>query len=315
MMSLWNSYAQPASVDEALDLLAGCTGRSAIIAGGTDLLLDMQQGRHPPVDLLLDVTGIEEMTLIEQKEDHIFLGAAVTHAAIFTSPLLQRHAACLVQGSGLVGGPQVRNVATIGGNVAHALPAGDGTIALLALGAKAQLATQDGRTWLPLDKLFAGPGQTTFDRSRTILIGFSLPLSAGREASAFHRVMRPQGVAIAILNMAAWLRQADDGRLDNIRLAIGPSGPVPFRALKTEAALRSQRITTGILADAAQTLLGEAQLRTSKHRATHAYRTHLAGYLLEHTVTAALAKLSPAEAGTQSRKRQQPSAAETGGVP
>jgi CO/xanthine dehydrogenase FAD-binding subunit len=314
LMSLWNSYAQPSSVDEALELLVGCTGRSAIIAGGTDLLLDLQQGRHPPVDLLLDVTEIEEMTRIDQIDDHIFLGAAVTHAAIVTSALLQRHAACLVQGCGLIGGPQVRNVATIGGNVAHALPAGDGTIALLALGARAQLATQGGRIWLPLEDLFAGPGEAAFDSSRTVLVGFNLPLSAGREASAFRRVMRPQGVAIAILNMAAWLRQEDDGRLHDIRLAIGPGGPVPLRALKTEAALRGQRITKSALQAAVQTLLAEAQLRTSMHRATHAYRVHLAGYLLERTIMAALADLPTTDARDQNRTHQRPEAAETGSV-
>jgi len=291
-MPLWNSYAQPTSVDDALAALADCAGQTAIIAGGTDLLLDMQQGRHAPVELLVDVTRIEEMSLIERDADHIFLGAAVTHSAIVANGLLQEHTSCLVEGCGLIGGPQVRNVATIGGNVAHALPAGDGTIALLALDAQAMIASRGGRTWKLLSDLFAGPGETSFDRSKEILVGFRLPLRGIKEGSAFRRVMRPQGVAIAILNMAIWLRQATDGTLDDIRLAIGPGGPVPFRAILTENALRGGNATQEALTAATETLLSEVQLRTSRHRATHAYRAHLTGPLLDRTITAALENLN-----------------------
>jgi len=288
-MRLWNAYLQPSTVDQAVEALAVSAGPSAIVAGGTDLLLDLQQGRHPPVELLLDVTRIPEMSRIEHTEGHIFLGAAVTHAAIVCSPLLQAHAACLVEGCGLIGGPQVRNVATIGGNVAHALPAGDGTIALLALDAQAQLASGAGRRWMLVADLFSGPGQTTFDRSREILVGFRLPLASSAQRSAFRRVMRPQGVAIAILNMAVWLEQAADGSLRDVRVAAGPGGPVPFRARQAEEALLGHQVTPAVLAEANAMLLHEARLRTSRHRATHEYRAHLAGYLLEQTIAAALA--------------------------
>jgi len=292
-MSLWNSYAQPTSVDEALEILADCPGQTAIIAGGTDLLLDMQQGRHPAVDLMLDVTHIEEMGLVTRADDHIFLGAAVTHADIVSNALLQKHATCLVEGCGLIGGPQVRNVATIGGNVAHALPAGDGTIALLALDAQALIASQSVRIWKPLGELFTGPGETSFDRSREILVGFRLPLVEENERSAFRRVMRPQGVAIAILNMAIWLRLAVDQTLDDIHIAMGPGGPVPFRAHKTEAYLRGKQPGSEILPIAAEMLLGEVQLRTSRHRATREYRQHLTGTLLERTLESALSNRPP----------------------
>ena len=292
-MSLWNSYVQPTSVEDALEILTECPGQTAIIAGGTDLLLDMQQGRHPAVDLMLDVTRIEEMGLSTQAEDHIFLGAAVTHAAITSNDLLRKHAACLVEGCGLIGGPQIRNVATIGGNVAHALPAGDGTIALLALDALALIASRAGRIWKPIGELFSGPGETSFDRSHEILVGFRLPLNQQNEGSAFRRVMRPQGVAIAILNMAVWLRLAADHTLEDVHVALGPGGPVPFRAHKTEAFLCGKQPVPDILLEASETLLSEVQLRTSRHRATQAYRQHLSGQLLEGTIRSALTNLQP----------------------
>jgi CO/xanthine dehydrogenase FAD-binding subunit len=277
----------PDSVEAALKSLRAAQGSTAVVAGGTDLLLDMQQGRHAPVDTLVDISRIAEMQRLDLDGEHIFLGAGVTHRRILESSLLAQHANCLVEGSGLVGGPQVRNVGTIGGNVAHALPAGDGTIALLALEAEAELASLDGRRRLPLADLFAGPGQVTFERRDELLVGFHLPLQAAQEASAFRRIMRPQGVAIAILNMAAWLRMANDGSLEAVRLAIGPAGPRPIRPVKTEALLCGRFINAETLSLAKDQLIEETSLRTSRHRATAAYRQHLVAVLLERVLTAA----------------------------
>jgi carbon-monoxide dehydrogenase medium subunit len=289
---MWRSYAQPTSVEQALRTLSEAHGQAAIIAGGTDLLLDIDQGRRDAPQLLVDVGGIEEMCQIRLEDDHIFLGAAVTHTAITSSALLQEHAACLVEGCALIGGPQVRNVATIGGNVAHALPAGDGTIGLLALDAQVLVAGPSGHAWKPLAEIFAGPGKTTLDRSRELLVGFRLPLGETNASSAFLRIMRPQGVAIAILNMAVWLRLAPGGELERVRIAVGPGGPVPFRARATESALIGRQPDSEAITEATAVLLKEIKLRTSKHRATSAYRQHLAGILLERTLQAALEKLA-----------------------
>jgi carbon-monoxide dehydrogenase medium subunit len=194
----------------------------------------------------------------------------------------------LIEGCRLIGGPQVRNVATIGGNVAHALPAGDGTIALHALDAQAQLASTDGLRWVPIQDLFAGPGKAAFDRSTTLVVGFKIGLKGPREGSAFRRVMRPQGVAIAILNMSCWLRLAEDGSIETIRLAVGPGGPTPFRARQTETVLAGRTWGEEAGQIAGNTLLDEVSLRTSRHRATETYRRHLSEILLRRTVEAAL---------------------------
>ena len=274
-MTIWKDYVQPGSVEEAIQQLSTATGTRAIVSGGTDLLLDMQQGRHDPVDLMIDVSEIPEMCELRIEGDHIILGAGVTHSEIIQNEILNLNAQCVVEGCGLIGGPQVRNVATIGGNVAHALPAGDGTISLLAIGSEAQIATPDGRLWMPIENLFAGPGKTSFDRNSTILVKFKFPIARAGDASAFYRVMRPQGVAIAILNMACWLHALPGGILDDIRLAAGPAGHRPFRARKTEDFLRGKKPTPDVLADAAKVMLTEAQLRTSQHRATAEYRKDL----------------------------------------
>lgn len=287
-MASWEHYLRPRTVDEALAILAEADGAARIVAGGTDLLLDLQQGREPPVLALVDITDIPELQAIATVEDEIYLGAAVTHTTIVDDPILTENAACLVEACRLIGGPQVRNVATIGGNVAHALPAADGTIALLALDAQAEIASSGGRRWVKLEQLFRGPGEPTFDRVREILVGFRLKKRLPGETSAFRRIMRPQGVAIAILNMAAWLRKPPGSIVEDVRLAVGPAGPRPVRARQTEEFLRGRDIGADVLAEATEVLLEEVQLRTSPHRATSEYRKHLVGILLRRTIEAAV---------------------------
>jgi carbon-monoxide dehydrogenase medium subunit len=286
-MALWQHYLTPGSVEAALAALKEAAGPARLIAGGTDLLLELQQGRHPPVDTLVDVSRIPEMRTIREENGRVYLGAAVTHAEVGRSVIINPRIRCLVQACGLIGGPQVQNVATIGGNVAHALPAADGTVALLALDAEAELATGGGRRWVRLEELFAGPGQVTFDRGREILVGFRFALPGSDQTTSFRRVMRPQGVAIAIMNMAVWVRWAPGGVIRDLRLGLGAAGARPLRARQTEAVLRGQVLEDGGLNRALQTLLMEAQVRTSPHRATADYRRHLLGVLLRRTLRAA----------------------------
>lgn len=288
-MTYWHSYVTPLTLQDALAALRRSAGEARLIAGGTDLLLDLQQGRQPPIDTLVDISRLPELRRLELESDHLFLGAALTHGELSGDPRLASEARALVEASALIGGPQVRNVATLGGNVAHALPAADATIALSALGAQAELAdVHGGRRIVPLESLFAGPGRTTFDRSSTIIVGFHLPRRRSGQGSAFRRVMRPQGVAIAILNLAAWVQLDEAGTLVEVRLAAGPSGPTPHRLRAAERALQGQASASIELSAVTAAMRSESRLRSSAHRATADYRRHLLRVLLERTLPAAL---------------------------
>ncbi len=230
MVKLCEEYVRPTTVEGAIQALTASPGMARIIAGGTDLLLDIEQGRHPPVHTLVDISSVPEMNSVEETPAGIILGAAMPLRKLVEHPLIRSHAMALAEAGELIGGPQVRSVATLGGNVAHALPAGDGTIALLAMDAEAQLASASGIEWVPVESLFRGPGEPSFDRGSVVIVAFRIARRGEREGSAFQRVMRPQGVAIAILNMACWLRCTPDSIIDDIRLAIGPAGPRPMRA-------------------------------------------------------------------------------------
>ncbi len=279
-------YLVSHTVEETVQLISASGGKARILGGGSDLLLEMQQGIQPPIRTLVDITEIEELGELVIRGGSLFIGASVTLSRLAQSALIRQHAVALADAAALMANPQVCNVATIGGNVAHALPAADGSIALLALDAQAEVANMHGRRRVPLQALFKGPGESTLDPCGDVLVGFYLPLGGAGQASAFARRVNPQGIALAMLNMAVWLKREGD-KISDIRIAVGPSGPVPARMPAAEKALLGQTPSAGTLAIALAELLKEAHFRTSPHRATAEYRRQLAGVLLHEAVSQA----------------------------
>ncbi len=285
-MNPWQNYLIPESVADALGALASAPGSALPIAGGTDLLIDLQQGRHSPVNTLVDVSRVREMRVIETRGDHLFIGSAVPLGWIAEEPLVLLHAQALVEACALIAGPQVRNVATLGGNVAHALPAGDGTIALLALDSIAEVAGLGGRTLRPLAQLFSGPGKSTLQAGKELLVGFRVPLGSRGQASCFARIMRPQGVALPILNVAVWLQRRDDVIAD-ARVAVGPGAPVPWRAKEAEHVLAGGAYSERMASRALDALLAGVEFRSSARRGSAEYRRHLVRGLFLETLRSA----------------------------
>ncbi len=290
-MNLWQQYIRPSTVSEAVQALLESPGTALPLAGGTDLMLDLQQGRHEPVHTIVDLANIPELRVLEMRANELFIGAGVPLSRVARDALTAQHALALVEACDLIGGPQVRNVATLGGNVAHALPAADGTIALLALGAQAEVAGKDGRRRVPLAELFLGPGKSSLQRGE-LLVGFhiqALKISksdGASQASCFKRVMRPQGVALPILNLATWLERKD-GRINQLRIAVGPGGPVPFRVTAAEEILTGQPLNAATLSRALEALLAQARFRSSPQRGSADYRRQLVAVLLKETLETA----------------------------
>jgi xanthine dehydrogenase FAD-binding subunit len=285
-MNLWREYKRPASVAEALQALASAPGPAMPIAGGTDLLLDLRQGRHSPVHTLVDLTFVPEMTVIELRGDQLYIGAAAPVSRVAQDPLVSAHAQALVEACNLIAGPQVRNTATLGGNVAHALPAADGTIALTALDAQAEIAGLSGARRVPFTALFHGPGKSTINKNQELIVGFYIPQSKKGQASCFKRIMRPQGVALPILNCAVWFER-NQVIVKDSRIAVGPGGATPFRATEAESVLHGQPLTDDTFAQTLEALLSQVQFRTSARRASADYRRHLIAGLLHDVIETA----------------------------
>ena len=280
-MNLWQEYLRPTNLSQALKAFVEASDPILPIAGGTDLLLDLEQGRHSPVYTLLDVTSIEEMTALEVRGEELFVGAAVPVNRIVLDPIAGTHAEALTEACNLIAGPQVRNVATLGGNVAHALPAADGTIALLALNAQAEVASAPAAVHggvntrrVPFKELFLGPGKSSLKHGQELLVGFYVPLSKAGQASCFQRIMRPQGVALPIINLAIWLERTANV-ISQIRIAVGPGGPTPWSGIKAEKALIGKPLNDETFNTALEALLAEVGFRSSARRASADYRRRI----------------------------------------
>ncbi len=294
-MKLWSKYVMAATVDEAVQALAQAGGKAKPVAGGTDLLLELQQGRQDPVHTLVDVSAIPDLQRLEVRGGQLFVGAGVPVARIVQHPLMRLHAPGVVEACGLIGGPQVRNTATLGGNVAHALPAADGMISLAAMDAIAEVAGASGLRLVPLLELFRGLGKSVLTENHEILVGFYLPLRTTGQGSAFSRIMRPQGVALPILNLAVWLQRSGE-IIECVRIAVGPAGPTPQRALAVEEFLYGKPYSAETAAQAVEVIRSTMKFRTSPRRATAEYRQHLVGVLLLEVLEKAWQRASKLEA-------------------
>ena len=271
----WEHYYTPATVTEALEILRRYDGRARVVGGGTDLLVETRRGLHQPVEAMVDVTHIEGLDVITSDEDNIVIGCGVTHSEIVRDARIVEHGTCLSESCGVIGGPQVRNVGTLAGNVAHALPAGDGTIGLLALGGEIEVASDDGIRWMPMQESFKGPGKSFIDRCRQILTRLRFRKTAAGEGSAHHRVMRPQGLCLPIISMGVRLNVDATNTITDARISMGPVGPVPWVAEPAMEVLAGGPATNEQFVRAVEVALENVELRTSKYRASREYREQM----------------------------------------
>lgn len=275
MSYYWKQYHTPETVEEAVRLLGHYDGRARVVGGGTDLLVEARRGLRRPLEALVDATHITGLNDITEDGDYILIGCGVTHSTIVCNETIIRYGSCLAEGCSVIGGPQVRNVGTLAGNVAHALPAGDGTIGLLALGGEVEVAGADGRRWIAIEDSFVGPGKSTIDRHREVITRLRFRPIATRQGCAYHRVMRPQGLCLPIISMAVRLHFGDDQTISAARISMGPVGPVPFLAEQSMDLLVGGPASEEQFAAAVEATLASVTLRASKYRATHEYREQM----------------------------------------
>jgi len=269
--SRWKSYHTPETVEEALELLRRYDGCARVIGGGTDILVETRRGLREPIEAIVDASGIAGLGTISHDRDYIVIGCGVTHTQIVSDERIVRHGTCLAESCSVIGGPQVRNIGTLAGNVAHALPAGDGTIGLLALGGEVEIASTGGTRWMLAKDTFVGPGESVIDRHREVLTRLRFKPAGTREGSAFHRVMRPQGLCLPIISMAARLEVGRD-IITGASISMGPVGPVPWFAEPVAAVLVGGATSTEQYEKAVEVALDNVTLRASKYRATREYR-------------------------------------------
>jgi len=232
-------YKIPNTIEEAVELLWQADGKAKLIAGGTDLVIGLRNGDQNP-QLLIDVTRIEELRKIKEKNGTISIGAAVTHSEIASSPLIKKCAKVLSDAASEIGSPQIRNLGTIGGNIVNASPAADTLPPLMVLNAVGKVVSKDGEKRVPLDQLFKGPYETSLKPHELLVQVTFQKLSSGMKNS-FIRLARRDAVAIARMSVAIVLEmEKRKKRIKEIRIAAGSVTPTPQRFSEAEGFLSAK---------------------------------------------------------------------------
>ncbi len=249
-----NNYLLPESLAEALDLLEDHNGKAQVIAGGTDVIPQLRHG-DLKIDTLIDITRLPEMSDISQEEDTIVLGGLVTYTQVAASTLIKYNASALVDAAAAVGSPQIRNIATIAGNLVNGHPAADASMPLLALNASVTIASQNGDRLIPLTEFFHGKGKTAVDPRKEILTQIRFAALKENQGSSFLRLSKRGSLTIGVLIFAAVV-EADKSEnvIKNAQIALGPVAATPLRASKAEEVLRGAPISTESIEKAAESV-------------------------------------------------------------
>jgi len=284
----WEEYLVPPSLEEALAMLKECQGQARIIAGGTDLIIQLRK-KEVIARCLVDVTNLDELKGIELEDDFIRIGACVTHQELASSRLIRERAAALAEGASQVGSPQIRNMGTVGGNIVNAQPAADTVVPLMALEAEVEVATATGIRREPLGGLCVGPGQCTVDSTAEILTAVWFRALGPHQGSAFERLAKRKALSLPILNAAAVVTLNDGGdTFQEVRLAVGPVGPTPSRAFNAEEVLRGAAVEAQAIAAAMEIAAREAQPRSNPLRGSQEYRQEMVKVLLCRSIERAV---------------------------
>ncbi len=272
-------YFRPRTLDDALEVLAQRSGEVRPIAGGTDVLVQAKDGTARRASLF-DVSAVPELKDIREAEDHVWIGAGSTHTEMMESKALARWVPALPQACAVIGGPQIRNRGTLGGNLAHGSPAADTVPPLFAADAIVELVSVNGRRDVPIAEFFTGVRETVLAPDELIL-GVRVPKRAGLRA-AFLRLGQRQAQAISKVSIAVAM-VFQDGRPEWVRVALGAVAPTVIRALETEKALMSGGYEG--LKRAKDAVRAEVH-PIDDIRSTQAYRREMAAVLLERAVRA-----------------------------
>lgn len=266
-----SAFYQPNSLEQALALLAR-EDAPAILAGGTDLVVQRREGRRSPA-AYLDVTRLAALRGISETNDAVLLGAAVTFTEIERNALLRERFPVLCRAAASIGSPQIRSRGTAGGNVANASPAADLVPALTALDAVAHIQSAGGGRNVPVAELVTGASQNALGPGE-LIVSFAIPPLPPLTRQGFDKIGRRNALSIARLN-GVCLLTAREGKIAGARLCIGAATDRPQRFTEAEAALAGQAPDDALFARVGA-LVSDTILRETGKRASSVYKLPVA---------------------------------------
>jgi carbon-monoxide dehydrogenase medium subunit len=273
-------YLAPATLDEAIGAFAAAEGAARILAGGTDLLVQMRSGLVNP-GLIVDIKKIPELTAVEETADGGFrVGAAVSGAALAEHAKFGKAWPGVLEALNLIGSTQVQGRASLGGNLCNGSPAGDSVPAMVAAGAIATIQGPGGRRELAVEDVPAGPGKTNL-KPGEILVSFAFPARPAGSGDAYLRMIPRTEMDIAVVGVGVSLTIAG-GKCTAARVGLGAVAPTVLRVDAAAKALVGSTLDDAAL-DAAAEACRAACNPIDDKRGTIAYRKQVAGVLLKRT--------------------------------
>jgi len=258
------SYVMPKSIDEAISLMEGHGERARYVAGGTDILVRIKEKKVMP-DFLISLRHISGMAYIryEENEGILRIGSMTTHRMLEKSPLIRERYPILSDAVDDIGSVQIRNVATIGGNIVNAVPSADGAIPLITLGSEVRMRGPKGERSMELVNFFIGPGQTLLEHGE-IVLEFVIPRLSPHTGMAYYKHTRRAAMELPILGVAVFLSLEDDGiTCSEVRIGLGVLAPTPMRAVNAERIMQGKKVDDGLLERAGKVAAEECKARDS----------------------------------------------------
>jgi carbon-monoxide dehydrogenase medium subunit len=275
------TYVAPRTLNEAISMYESRNGRAKYIAGGTDVLVKMKEGKLAP-DCLISLKHIiaQDRPFLNTESGELYIGAFMTHRSIERSPLVQHRYPILHDAVKNIGSVQIRNVATIGGNLVNAVPSADGAIPLIALDGKAHIYGPKGYRLVELARFFLGPGQCDIQGAE-ILTEIIIPPLAPRTGGAYTKHGRREAMELPMLGVGVLVSlEPDLATCAKARICLGVAAPIPFRPREAERYLTGKPVTADTLSEAGRIAAGESRVRDSI-RGVAWYRREMVGVLVK----------------------------------
>lgn len=281
-------YYMPRSMKELQDVLADKKDGAMILAGGTDVMVDIRAGHVP--ESLIDITRIPEMKGIRREGDVIHLGPATTFSEIVESQVIRDGAFLLAQAAQSVGSPQIRNRGTVGGNIVKGSPAADSVPALMALDARIRLVSGAGERELGLEEFLVGICKTQIMPGE-VLAGITFNALAPKTGSAFVKLGRRNALAISRVSVAAIVGYDEKDMIcTDCRISVGSVAPNPFRVRSAESIWQNCSLTRGNRDACVKAALKEISV-TLGQRASAVYKKQAGPAIIRRAVDSALGQV------------------------
>lgn len=279
-------YSAPTRLDDAVRQLNEAGNDARILAGGTDIIVQLREGMRT-AKLVVDVKKIPELMQLEYSpDDGLRLGASVPCWQIYRDSDVSSAYAALADAVHIIGGWQIQSRASVGGNLCNSSPAADSIPPLIVHDAVAVIAGPTGQRTVPVRDFCTGPGQNVLEKGE-LLAALQLPPNAARAGSAYERFIPRNEMDIAVAGVASWVQLNEDGdRIEKASIALGAVAPVPVAADDASAWLAGQAASEEVFAEAGE----RAKVAASPiddMRGPADYRRHLVGVLTKRTLAAA----------------------------